>query len=108
MTNETDNRNLPSPVNQENTKCPLCKTGNQLFREFPVYNQGDTGTIGYTSGCSGSSHPRGISANTADMPTYTHPNSVVSSVGASFGSINIYEFLYMPYDSSPNHGITGC
>ena len=81
---------------------------NPIIGNYLVYNQGDTGTIGYTSGCSGSSHPRGISANTADMPTYTHPNGVVSSVGASFGSINIYEFLYMPYDSSPNHGITGC
>lgn len=81
---------------------------NPLIGNYFVYNQGDTGTIGYTSGCSGSSHSRAISANTADMPTYTHPNSVVSSAGASFGSINIYEFLYMPYDSSPNHGITGC
>ena len=81
---------------------------NPLIGNYLVYNQGDTGTIGYTSGCSGSSHSRAISANTADMPTYSHPNSVVFPLGASFGSINIYEFLYMPYNSSPNHGITGC
>ncbi len=81
---------------------------NPLIGNYLVYNQGDTGTIGYTSGCSGSSHARAIAANTADMPTYTHPNGVLTPAGASFGSINIYEFLYMPYDSSPNHGITGC
>lgn len=28
----TDKRNISAPIIQENTKCPLCKTGNQLIR----------------------------------------------------------------------------
>ena len=79
-----------------------------IIGNYYVYNMGDTGTIDSSSGCSGSVHARAIAGNTSDLPTFTHPNSAIASVGASFGSINIYEFLYMDYDSSSNKSITPC
>ena len=79
-----------------------------IIGNYYVYNMGDTGTINSSSGCSGSVHARAIAGNTSDLPTFTHPNSAIASVGASFGSINIYEFLYMDYDSSSNTSITPC
>ena len=81
-----------------------------LLGNYFVYNMGDTATIGSTSGCSGSSHARAITGNTANMPTYSHPDwsdDIVS--GASFGSINIFDFIALEYNSTnPNLGITGC
>lgn len=78
-----------------------------LIGNYYVYNMGDTGTILYSSGCSGSAHSRAIAGNTSDMPTHTHPNSIIGPRGASFGNINIYEFIYMPYTTA-NQGITPC
>ena len=81
------------------------KIGNYI-----VYNMGDTGSLDYNTGCSSASPPpRGITANIADMPTYTHPNWYIGVSGAtSFGDINISEFLFLPYENNPNIGITGC
>lgn len=78
-----------------------------LIGNYYVYNMGDTGTILYSSGCSGSGHSRAIAGNTSDMPTHTHPNSIIGPQGASFGNINIYEYIYMPYTTA-NQGITPC
>ena len=79
-----------------------------VIGNYLVYNMGDTATIDFSSGCSGTSHPRGITpGNTSDMPTYTHPRFQIGPKGASFGNINIYEFLYMPYTDA-NKGITPC
>ena len=81
-----------------------------VLGNYYVYNMGDTATIGSTSGCSGSTHPRAVTGNTANMPTYNHPDwykDIVS--GASFGSINIFDFIAVEYNSTnPNLNITGC
>lgn len=78
---------------------------------YMVYNMGDTGSLDPTTGCEpeGNSLPRGITANTADMPTFEHPswNGDIPS-GVSFGNINIYDFVIMEYANSPNSGITSC
>ena len=81
------------------------KIGNYI-----VYNMGDTGSLDYNTGCSSASPPpRGITANTADMPTYTHPNWYLGISGATaFGDINISEFLFLPYENNPNTSITSC
>lgn len=81
------------------------KIGNYI-----VYNMGDTASLDYNTGCSSASPPpRGITANTADMPTYTHPNWYLGISGATaFGDINISEFLFLPYENNPNTGITSC
>lgn len=78
---------------------------------YMVYNMGDTGTIEPITGCypEGVIRVRGISANTADMPTFNHPswNDEIPN-GVSFGNINILDFLIMEYTKSPNSGITSC
>lgn len=79
-----------------------------VIGNYYVYNLGDTGTIDSSSGCSGSVHARAIAGNISDLPTFTHPNTSIGPVGVSFADINIYEFLYMDYDTSTNKGITSC
>lgn len=78
-----------------------------LLGNYYVYRLRDDTTIDPNSGCSGSSHIRAIAGNTADMPTHTHPNSIIGPQGSGFGNINIYEFIYMPYTDA-NEGITSC
>jgi len=79
------------------------KIGNYI-----VYNMGDTGSLDYTTGCSSASPPpRGITANTANMPTYEHPNWAFKGATA-FGNINISEFLFLPYEDNPNIDIPSC
>lgn len=81
------------------------KIGNYI-----VYNMGDTQSLDYTTGCSSASPPpRGITANTANMPTYNHPNWAIGVSGATaFGDINIAEFILLPYEDNPNVSIPSC
>ena len=80
-----------------------------LLGNYYVYPMGSSTTIDSESGCSGSTHPSAIAGNTANMPTFVHPNESIEGAGGSrIGNINIYEFLYMDYETSPNIGITSC
>jgi len=81
------------------------KIGNYI-----VYNMGDTASLDYSTGCSSASPPpRGITANTANMPTYNHPNWFIGISGSTgFGYINISDFIFLPYENNPNIGITSC
>lgn len=81
-----------------------------LLGNYFVYYADDTETLIPITGCEDATPPaRGISANTANMPTYTHPNWTIGiSGGTSFGNINIFEFVMLPYENNPNIGITSC
>lgn len=80
-----------------------------ILGHYWVYNVDDMETIGYTSGCSGSSHPRAIADNTSNLSTYTHPNWFLGiSSGISFGDINISDFVFLPYENNPNTLIPSC
>lgn len=80
-----------------------------ILGHYWVYNLDDMETIGYTSGCSGSSHPRAIAGNTSNLSTYTHPDWFIGSTsGISFGDINISDFIFLPYEDNPNITIPSC
>ena len=81
-----------------------------LLGNYYVYHSNDTETLAPVTGCEDSTPPaRGITENTSNMPTYTHPNwTVGDSGGTSFGSINIFDFIILPFEDNPNIGITSC
>tara|TARA_Y100000593_G_scaffold93288_1_gene187647 strand:- start:689 stop:1684 length:996 start_codon:yes stop_codon:yes gene_type:complete len=78
-----------------------------------VYKMQDSGSLPPFSGCSGTTHARGITSgttfNVSNMPTFNHPNwHLGRSGGTKFNDINISGFIIMPLTNNPNTGITGC
>ena len=115
--NQTEERRASSNYNPR-LSSDRCTSGFTLEAfEFPllgnyyVYHSDDIATIAPVSGCypGGTANPRGITANTSNMATFTHPNWYHgTSGGTSFGNINISGMMMLPFEDNPNIGITSC
>jgi hypothetical protein len=82
-----------------------------VIGNYDVYHLNDISTIPAFVGCNDGSpaHPRGITLAESNVPAYTHPNwSKGISGGTSFGNINIFDFILLPFKNNPNYGITSC
>ena len=78
---------------------------------YDVYHLNDVSTLPPQVGCNDGTpgHPRGITLAESNVPAYTHPNwSIGISGGTSFGNINIFDFILLPFTNNPNYGITSC
>tara|TARA_Y100001937_G_scaffold118365_1_gene172665 strand:- start:34 stop:1044 length:1011 start_codon:yes stop_codon:yes gene_type:complete len=97
---------------------PSGATAAQLFDfsvigNYIVYNMGDTASLAPVTGCSAGISgppPRGITGNTADVPTFAHPEWLFGVTGQTlpFGNINIFEFIALPLDGNPNTNAVPC
>ena len=82
-----------------------------VIGNYDVYHLNDISTIPPFVGCNDGTpnHPRGITLAESNVPAYTHPNwSKGISGGTSFGNINIFDFILLPFKNNPNYGITSC